>query len=38
VTISNLTAGYSREYRLGRWAASPEAIVPGKKKSRRAAK
>jgi molecular chaperone DnaK len=38
VTVSNLTAGYSREYRLGRWAASPEPIVPGRKKSRRAAK
>jgi molecular chaperone DnaK len=38
VTVSNLTAGYSRQYRLGRWAASPEPVVPGRKKSQRAAK
>jgi hypothetical protein len=33
VTISNLSAGYSRSYRLGRWAAGEQAgrrIKPGK--------
>ena len=32
VSITNLTAGYQREYRLGRWAAKEAAITPGKKK------
>jgi molecular chaperone DnaK (HSP70) len=32
VTISNLTSGYKREYRLGRWAAKEAAITPGKRK------
>ncbi len=31
VTIENLTAGYRRSYRLGRWAAAGEPIVPGKR-------
>ena len=31
VTIENLTAGYRRSYRLGRWAAAGETIVPGKR-------
>ncbi len=36
VIISNLTAGYSRTYRLGRWAAAGEAVVPGKRPRRSA--
>ena len=32
VTISNLTSGYKREYRLGRWASKDAAITPGKRK------
>jgi molecular chaperone DnaK (HSP70) len=32
VTISNLTAGYSRTYKLGRWAAKGDPVVPGRKK------
>jgi molecular chaperone DnaK (HSP70) len=32
VTIANLTAGYQREYKLGRWAGKASTIVPGKKK------
>jgi molecular chaperone DnaK len=32
VTISNLTAGYSRQYKLGRWAGKEAMIVPGRKK------
>jgi molecular chaperone DnaK (HSP70) len=32
VTISNLTSGYQRVYRLGRWAAKEAAITPGKRK------
>ncbi len=32
VTISNLTAGYLREYKLGRWAGKESTVVPGKKK------
>jgi molecular chaperone DnaK (HSP70) len=32
VTISNLSAGYSRQYRLGRWASKDTAVVPGKKR------
>lgn len=36
VTIANLTAGYNRHYRLGRWATAPEApIVPGRTVKRR---
>jgi molecular chaperone DnaK len=34
VTITNLTSGYTREYRLGRWAAKEAAITPGKRKRR----
>lgn len=34
VTIKNVTSGYTREYRLGRWAAKEAAITPGKKKRR----
>lgn len=34
VTITNLTSGYRREYRLGRWAAKEAAITPGKRKRR----
>jgi molecular chaperone DnaK len=30
VTIKNLTAGYERQYRLGRWAAKDAPIVPAK--------
>jgi molecular chaperone DnaK len=36
VTIRNDTAGYSREYRLGRWAAKEAPITPGKPKTSRA--
>jgi hypothetical protein len=32
VTIGNLEAGYERAYRLGRWGAGAEAIVPGTRK------
>ncbi len=35
VTIRNDTAGYSREYRLGRWAAKDAPIAPGKQKHSR---
>ncbi|MFN7925599.1 MAG: Hsp70 family protein [Bryobacteraceae bacterium] len=35
VTISNLTAGYERVYRLARWSAPVETVVPGKKKRAR---
>jgi molecular chaperone DnaK (HSP70) len=31
VTIMNLTAGYERQYRLGRWASKAAAIAPGKR-------
>ena len=38
VTITNVTAGYNREYRLGRWASNENATMPARKKrSRRAA-
>lgn len=37
VTISNLSAGYSKTYRLGRWAVPENPVVPGKKRARRAA-
>ncbi len=33
VTIKNLTAGYERQYRLGRWAAKDAPIVPAKTRS-----
>lgn len=36
VTIRNDTAGYSRDYRLGRWAAKEAPIAPGKPKTSRA--
>jgi molecular chaperone DnaK (HSP70) len=32
VTISNLTSGYIREYKLGRWAGKESTVVPGTKK------
>jgi molecular chaperone DnaK (HSP70) len=32
VRISNLEAGYARAYKLGRWGAQADALVPGKKK------
>jgi molecular chaperone DnaK (HSP70) len=32
VTISDLTEGYDRSYRLGRWAAGDTRVVPGRKK------
>lgn len=34
VTITSLGEGYSRQYRLGRWAASDTLIVPGRRKKR----
>jgi molecular chaperone DnaK (HSP70) len=34
VTISNLTAGYYRQFRLGRWATKEEPIVPSKPRPR----
>lgn len=36
VTIRNDTAGYARDYRLGRWAAKEQPIAPGKPKTSRA--
>ena len=38
VTIANLTAGYSRTYRVGRWAAKDAPIIPGRKKKSAAKK
>lgn len=35
VTISNLTAGYTRTYRLGRWAGQPDAVTPHKSAKRK---
>jgi molecular chaperone DnaK (HSP70) len=35
VTISNLTHGYERRYRLGRWAREETPLVPGKRKKSR---
>jgi molecular chaperone DnaK (HSP70) len=32
VTIANLSAGYNRQYRLGRWSGGDAPIVPGRKK------
>jgi len=32
VTIANLSAGYDRHYRLGRWSAGEAPLVPGRKK------
>lgn len=32
VSIANLTSDYTRDYRLGRWAAKDAAIAPGKRK------
>lgn len=37
VTISNLPEGYSKAFRLGRWAVPQNPVVPGKKRGRRAA-
>jgi len=34
VTITNKTAGYERQYRLGRWASKDSAVVPGRPRSR----
>jgi molecular chaperone DnaK (HSP70) len=34
VTIRNITAGYERNYRLARWAPSPEPLVPAKRRPR----
>jgi hypothetical protein len=36
VKISNLSAEYSRTYRLGRWAAKPTPIVPARRRRARA--
>ncbi|MBI2685648.1 MAG: Hsp70 family protein [Acidobacteria bacterium] len=33
VTIANLDSGYERTFRLGRWGARSQPIVPGKKRS-----
>ncbi|MCL5671074.1 MAG: Hsp70 family protein [Acidobacteria bacterium] len=38
VTIANIRDGYNRSYRLGRWAASEELVVPGRKKKSRSKK
>lgn len=32
VVIRNLTAGYEKEFRLGRWTAMAEPVVPGRKR------
>jgi molecular chaperone DnaK (HSP70) len=37
VSISNLTACYERQYRLGRWAAPGPPVTPGKARTRHAA-
>jgi molecular chaperone DnaK (HSP70) len=34
VTITNITAGYERQYRLGRWAAKDAPVVPAKQRLR----
>jgi len=34
VTISNLTAGYQRQYKLGRWASQGAPLAPAKPRSR----
>jgi molecular chaperone DnaK (HSP70) len=34
VKIGNLTSGYSRSFRLGRWAAKPDTLVPGRRRKR----
>jgi molecular chaperone DnaK (HSP70) len=36
VTIRNLPDGFSRTYRLGKWAASEPVVIPGPKKKRSA--
>jgi molecular chaperone DnaK (HSP70) len=36
VTISSLSGGYDRSYRLGRWSAEEPPIVPGKRKPAKA--
>ena len=36
VEISNTTSGYTRRYRLGRWAGKDAPIVPGKKRKSKA--
>jgi molecular chaperone DnaK (HSP70) len=33
VTISNLTAGYSREFRLARWSEAPATAAPARKRT-----
>jgi molecular chaperone DnaK (HSP70) len=35
VEISNLTTGYSREYRLGRWSTKEEIVAPAKRRKPR---
>jgi len=35
VTIANLSSGYDRHYKLGRWSTGDAPIVPGKKKRSR---
>src|SRR6202011_1928407 len=34
VTITNRTAGYERQYRLGRWAAKDAPVIPAKQRLR----
>jgi hypothetical protein len=36
VEISNVTSGYMRRYRLGKWAGTDTPVVPGKKKKSKA--
>jgi molecular chaperone DnaK (HSP70) len=36
VTITNLSAGYARQYRLGRWASKDEPLVPARPRIRNA--
>ncbi|MBZ5609884.1 MAG: Hsp70 family protein [Acidobacteriia bacterium] len=36
VTIANTTAGYQRQYKLGRWASEQAPVVPAKPRSRHA--
>jgi hypothetical protein len=32
VTVSNVTSGYTREYRLGHWGERSEALKPGRRR------
>ncbi len=38
ITITNLSAGYQRKYRLGRWASKDALVSPAKTRMRHAGK